>query len=98
MLRKLQYYIVPLILLFIASPAAAQKQEEESCFTAEARAQAEQTAKVWQEPDPDYDPVLGYSTGKGARVGAPTVNEAGLAAPITCTANRDPTPGAGTTP
>ena len=100
MLRKLQYFIVPLLLLFIASPSLAQQpqQQEESCFTAEARALAEQTAKVWQEPDPDYDPVLGYSTSKGARVGAPTVDDSGLAAPIICTANRDPTPGAGTTP
>jgi hypothetical protein len=98
MLRKLQYFIVPLLLLLITSPAAAQQQQQESCFTAEARAQAEQTAKVWQEPDPDYDPALGYSPAKGPRVGAPTVDESGLAAPINCTANRDPTPGAGTTP
>ena len=68
MLRKLQYFIVPMILLFIASPAAAQQQQQESCFTSEARAQAEQTAKVWREPDPDYDPVLGYSPAKGPRV------------------------------
>jgi hypothetical protein len=97
MLRQPQKFIVPLLplfILFIALPIAAQ----ERCFTAEARANAEQTAKVWQEPDPDYDPVLGYNTQKGPRTGAPTVNEAGLAAPITCVANKDLTKGAGTTP
>jgi hypothetical protein len=89
-----QPFIVFLLLLFIALPVAAQ----ESCFTSETRALAEQSAKVWQEPDPDYDPVLGYNPNKGPRPGAPTVDSAGLAAPINCTANVDPTPGAGTTP
>jgi hypothetical protein len=94
MFRKPQYFIAPLLLLFLALPAAAQK----SCFTEQARALAEQKAKVWQEPDPDYDPVLGYSPGKGPRAGSLTVDAAGLAAPINCVANPDPTKGAGTTP
>ena len=94
MLRKPHNIIVPLLLLFMALPAAAQ----ESCFTAEARALAERTAKVWQEPDPGYDPVLGYNPANGPRVGAPEVDANGLAKAITCTANRDPTKGAGTTP
>jgi hypothetical protein len=97
MLRKPQVFIVPLLLLFMALPAAAQKQQQ-FCFTSEDRARAEQSAKVWQEPDPDYNPVLGYNPNKGPRTGAPPVNEAGLAAPINCVANRDPTKGAGTTP
>ncbi len=94
MLRKPQLLIVPLLLLLMALPVAAQ----ESCFTAEARALAERTAKVWQEPDPGYDPVLGYNPANGPRRGAPEVDANGLAKPINCTANRDPTKGAGTTP
>ena len=95
MLRKPSpVFIVPLLLLFMALPATAQQ----SCFTSEARALAEQRAKVWQEPDPDYDPVLGYSPQKGPRKGAPTVDSAGLAKPIKCVANKDQNKGAGTTP
>jgi hypothetical protein len=99
MLRQPKNFIVPLLplfILFIALPVAAQEQQH--CFTSEARARAEQSAKVWQEPDADYDPVLGYSTSKGARPGAPAVDSAGLAAPINCVANKDATKGAGTTP
>jgi hypothetical protein len=94
MLRKPQVFIVPLLLLLMALPVAAQ----ESCFTAEERALAEQRAKVWQEPDPDYDPVLGYNPKTGPRRGAPTVDANGLAKPINCVANKDPNKGAGTTP
>jgi hypothetical protein len=94
MLRKPQVFIVPLLLLLMALPVAAQ----ESCFTAEERALAEQRAKVWQEPDPDYDPVLGYNPKTGPRRGAPTVDSNGLAKPINCVANKDPNKGAGTTP
>jgi hypothetical protein len=95
MLRKPSLvFIVSLLLLFLAMPAAAQ----ESCFTQEARALAERSAKVWQEPDPDYDPVLGYNPKNGPRLGAPTVDSNGLARPINCVANKDPNKGAGTTP
>lgn len=95
MLRKPSLeFIAPLLLLFLALPAVAQK----SCFTSEARALAEQRAKVYQEPDPDYDPVLGYNPKKGARPGAPQVDSAGLAKPINCVANKDLSKGAGTTP
>ncbi len=86
-----------LFLLTIALPVGAQKKAE-SCFTAEARALAERSAKVWQEPDPDYDPVLGYSASKGPRLGAPVVDANGLSRPVNCVANKDPSPGAGTTP
>lgn len=79
---------------FSASSAAAQK----ACFTKEARAEAERTARVWQEPDPGYDPVLGYNPAQGPRLGGLTVDQNGMAAPITCTANKDPNKGAGTTP
>lgn len=97
MLRKPQVFIVALLLLFIALPVAAQQQQQ-SCFTQEARTQAEQKAKVWQQPDPDYDPVLGYNPTKDARAGAPPVDENGRAKPINCTANKKPDEGSGTTP
>ena len=87
--------IVTLILLFLPLPAVAQQQ---SCFTAEARAQAERTARVFREPDPGYDPVLGFNPAKGLRRGAPPVDPNGLARAINCVANKDLTPGAGTTP
>ena len=88
------FFVITLLLVFIVSPVAAQK----SCFTAEARAEAERTAKVWQEPDPGYDPVLGHNPTAGARAGAPEVDSNGLAQPVKCVANKDPNPGAGTTP
>jgi len=88
------FFVITLLLVFIVSPAAAQK----SCFTAEARAEAERTAKVWQEPDPGYDPVSGFNPTVGARTGSLPVDSNGLALPIKCVANKDPNPGAGTTP
>jgi hypothetical protein len=75
-------------------PAAAQK----SCFTEDARDVAERTAKVYRQPDPGYDPVLGYNPTVGPRVGAPAVNPDGLAAPISCVANAKEDEGSGTTP
>jgi hypothetical protein len=89
-----QALIVLMLLLMPAIPAAAQK----SCFTAEARQNAERTAKVYEEPDPGYDPVLGYNPQSGARAGAPTVDSNGLAAPINCVANKKVDEGTGTTP
>jgi hypothetical protein len=97
MLRKPHVFILPLFLLFIALPATAQQQQQ-SCFTQETRAAAEQKAKVWQEPDPGYDPVLGYNPQTGPRTGAPAVDANGLAKPINCTANRKLNEGSGTTP
>jgi hypothetical protein len=95
MLRKLIHLSALLLLLsFLALPTAAQK----SCFTAEARAEAERTAKVFQEPSPDYDPVLGYNRTTGPRKGAPAVNAAGRAAAITCVASKKVNEGTGTTP
>jgi hypothetical protein len=87
-------FILLLLLLCLTVPVTAQK----SCFTSEARAEAERTAKVYQAPDPDYDPVLGYNTTKGPRVGAPAVGSDGRAAPITCVADPKPNEGSGTTP
>lgn len=80
--------------LVLASPANAQQ----ACFSAAERARAEQTAKVYRTPDPGYDPVLGYNPATGPRPGAPPVDENGFAKPINCLANKDESPGAGTTP
>jgi hypothetical protein len=90
---------IPSLLIFITafflvSPAGAQQ----ACFTAQERARAEQTARVYRTPDPDYDPVLGYNANKGPRIGAPPVDDNGLAKSINCVANKDDKPGAGTTP
>jgi hypothetical protein len=81
--------------LVLTWPAGAQQQ---ACFTAEERSRAEQTAIVYRTPDPGYDPVLGYSPAKGPRPGAPPVDANGVAKPINCVANKDESPGAGTTP
>ena len=62
------------------------------------RERAEKTSKVWRAPDPGYDPVLGYNPATGPRRGAPPVDTNGVAKPINCVANKDETPGAGTTP
>lgn len=95
MLNKvLLLLIAPLALLFLPIPSIAQT----SCFTPEARETAERTAKVFREPNPGYNPVLGYDPAKGPRRGAPPVDSNGLARAITCVADKDPTPGAGTTP
>ncbi len=92
--RFLMFALLPLLLVI---PAKAQDKNK-SCFTEQVRAEAERTAKVWQAPDPDFDPALGHSISKGPRLGAPPVDSNGLARPIICVANRDPSPGAGTTP
>jgi hypothetical protein len=86
------------VLTLLLLPAGVAAQKEKSCFTAEARAQAERSAKVWRAPDPGYNPVLGYNPGVGPRKGSPPVDNNGLAKPINCVANKDETPGAGTTP
>src|SRR5215207_23218 len=81
-------------MFFLAPPAGAQP----ACFTAEERARAEQTAKVYRAPDPGYDPVLGYNPATGPRRGALEVDSDGRAKAINCVANKDESPGAGTTP
>lgn len=97
--RKLSFAVLfTCLLASIALPTTAQKKTKEACFTATERANAERTAKVWREPDPGYDPVLGYNPTNGPRTGAPPVNTEGLASPIVCVANKDESKGAGTTP
>src|SRR2546423_1426098 len=102
--KSSQKFILPQSILFvffiggfIALPVSAQEKRP-SCFTADARAAAERTARVWQEPDPGYDPVLGFNPTKGARPGALPVDSSGLAMPLNCVANKDLTKGKGTTP
>jgi hypothetical protein len=93
-----QGFIVPIFILLVALPAVAQKKRAQSCFTQEARAEAERTAKVWQQPDPGYDPALGFNPTSGTRPGALAVDSTGLALPVKCVANKDENKGAGTTP
>jgi hypothetical protein len=94
MLSAQAFFGLLLLLLFFNLPVAAQKR---SCFPAEARALAEQSAKVYQEPDPGYDPVLGFNPQNGPRRGAPAVDANGFAMPINCVAEKA-TEGTGTTP
>jgi hypothetical protein len=90
--------LAALVALFAASSVYAQKKNEQACFTQAERDHAEKTAKVYQAPDPGYDPVLGYNPANGPRTGAPPVDENGMAKPINCVANPEESPGTGTTP
>ena len=92
--KLFQAFVLLLFLFVLTLPAAAQK----ACFTSEARAQAERTAKVWQQPDPGYDPVLGYNPTGGPRVGSPAVDSTGRAKPFSCVAAKKENEGTGTTP
>jgi len=83
---------------FFSSRIGSTQQKEKACFSADERARAESTARVWAPPDPGYDPVLGYNPANGPRKGAPPVDANGRTQPINCVANKDETPGAGTTP
>jgi hypothetical protein len=92
--KVFQAFVVLLFLFVLTLPAAAQK----ACFTSEARAQAERTAKVWRQPDPGYDPVLGYNPASGPRVGSPPIDPDGRAKPLSCVASKKENEGTGTTP
>jgi hypothetical protein len=96
--NKYRCIVFVLFLLALSLPALAGFAQQKVCFTADERERAQRTAKVWQEPDPGYDPALGYNPANGPRRGAPPVDENGLARPINCVANKDPNPGGGTTP
>jgi hypothetical protein len=90
---------IPRLLILIASLLLAPRAgAQQACFTAQERARAEQTAKVYRAPDPGYDPVLGYNPENGPRRGSLPINDNGMAKPISCVANKDERPGAGTTP
>ena len=91
-------WVAPLLILLATLVLTPQARAQQACFTASERERAEQTAKVWRAPDPGYDPVLGYNPANGPRRGAPPVDTNGLAKPINCIANKDESPGSGTTP
>ena len=100
-LKWLLILVVVFAVLFAgASPLKAQKKKkgEQACFTQSERDRAEKGAKVYQAPDPGYDPVLGYNPAKGPRPGAPPVDDNGRAKPVNCVASTDESPGSGTTP
>ncbi|HEY0367844.1 MAG TPA: hypothetical protein VGC73_15335 [Pyrinomonadaceae bacterium] len=92
--RGYQALIVLTLFLVLTSPASAQK----SCYTAAAREDAMRTAKVFEAPDPGYDPVLGYNPATTQRAGALKVGADGRALPLICSANKKPNEGSGTTP
>ncbi|MDX6271340.1 MAG: hypothetical protein QOD28_2563 [Acidobacteriota bacterium] len=92
--QPIRSFVIYLLLLFVASSVEAQQK----CFSSEERALAERKAKVWQEPDPGYDPVLGYNPQNSPRLGAPPVDADGFAQPVKCVADKKPTKGSGTTP
>jgi hypothetical protein len=87
-----------LLVCFVTSLVAPRVAAQQACFTSQERARAEQTAKVYRAPDPRYDPVLGYNPARGPRRGAPPIDKNGLAKPFNCVANKNESPGAGTTP
>lgn len=89
-------FVLAFLLFGVVSAKTVSAQE--ACFSQAERDRAERTARVWRAPDPGYDPVLGYNPSAGPRRGSPPVDQNGLARPINCVANRDETPGAGTTP
>ena len=91
---RLKPLLIFLAALFLTSTVNAQQV----CFTAQERARAEQTAKVYRAPDSGYDPVLGYNRTLGPRRGAPPADANGVARRLNCVANKDEKPGAGTTP
>ena len=89
---------LPLLLTLLVAAWPAGAQQRQACFSADERARAEQTAKVYRTPDPGYDPALGYNPAKGPRRGAPPIDANGLAKRFECVAHKDMSPGSGTTP
>lgn len=93
-------FIAPVALLtaLLFSIEVWGQQPQPICFTAQERERVERTAMVYRTPDPGYDPVLGYNPANGPRKGSPPVNPDGTAKVVNCVAQKDETPGAGTTP
>lgn len=91
-------WLLTLPIFLVALVFAPRTGAQQACFTSAERDRAVQTAKVYRTPDPGYDPALGYNPATGPRRGAPPVDENGRAKPINCVANKDDSPGAGTTP
>lgn len=91
-------WMAPFLICFVAGLMAPRVVAQQICFSSQERARAEQTAKVYRAPDPGYDPVLGYNPANGPRRGAPPVDKKGFAKPVNCVANKNQSPGTGTTP
>jgi len=81
-----------LVLLQAADRVHAQRANK-PCYAAKARV----GARVYKTPDPDFDPVLGYSRSAGPIMGAPAVDANGIALPVKCMAAPH-SAGKGTTP
>src|SRR5687767_15350948 len=96
--NQLRKWLLPFLISLVVLCVAPVADSQQACFTAEERARAEQTAKVYRTPDPGYDPALGYNPATGPRRGAPRVGPNGVAQPFNCVANKDENPGSGTTP
>ena len=100
-LMRRKFWSALIVLIFIISAVLIlpnSHAQQKACFSAEERERVEKTARVYRAPDPGYDPVLGYNPAKGPRLGSPPVNPDGIAKPINCVADRNETPGSGTTP
>jgi len=91
-------WVPSLLICFATLLLAPHSNAQQVCYTAQERARAEQTARVYRAPDPGYDPVLGYNPARGPRRGALPADANGVARPMKCVANKDVKPGAGTTP
>ena len=91
-------WVPSLLICFATLLLAPHSKAQQVCYTAQERARAEQTARVYRAPDPGYDPVLGYNPARGPRRGALPADANGVARPMKCVANKDVKPGAGTTP
>ncbi|PWT89658.1 MAG: hypothetical protein C5B55_11015 [Blastocatellia bacterium] len=90
--------LIALLAILLFTLCVAPIASAQPCFSAAERERAEKTARVYREPDPNYNPVLGYNTSKGPRKGSPPVGQDGVALPVTCVAMRNESPGSGTTP
>ena len=89
---------VTLLVLLLFSFYTLAIAKKKACFTKATRAEAERTARVYQQPDPAYDPALGYNPATGPRPGSPRVGDDGKAAPVNCVAAVKNKEGTGTTP
>ena len=98
MFTKSSRILIAFVVVFVGFTFAQSAAAQQACFSQSERERAERTARVWRAPHPGYDPVLGYNVAAGPRRGSPPVDANGLARPIQCVANKDETPGAGTTP
>ena len=67
--KRSRDYIPPLLILLATIFTIPTAKAQQACFSAEERARAERTARVYAPPDPGYDPVLGYNPAKGPRRG-----------------------------